>query len=73
MPSLEGSRGTVWPGLCRAMRVWLEENEAPRALIIDTDRINQPSKGHFPHRPADMKPPARGAREGQEAPLAVRL
>ena len=35
--------------------------------------INQPSKGHFSHRPADMKPPARGARGGQEAPLAVRL
>ena len=38
MPSLEGSRDTVWPELCRAMHVWLKENEAPRALIVDTDR-----------------------------------
>ena len=38
MPSLEGSRGTVWPELCRAMHVLLEEKEAQRALIIDTDR-----------------------------------
>ena len=38
MPSLEGSRDTVWPELCCAMHVWLKENEAQRALIIDTDR-----------------------------------
>ena len=36
MPSLEGSRGTVWLELCCAMHVWLKENEAQRALIIDT-------------------------------------
>ena len=44
MPSLEGSRDTVWPELCRAMHVWLKENEAQRALIIDTDR---PSWGGY--------------------------
>ena len=40
MPSLEGSRGTVWPELCRAMHVWLKEHEAHRwhALTVDTDR-----------------------------------
>ena len=38
MPSLEGSRDTVWPELCRAMHGWLIENEAQRALIVDTDR-----------------------------------
>ena len=38
MPSLKGSRDTVWPLLCRAMHVWLKENEVQRALIIDTDR-----------------------------------
>ena len=38
MPSAEGSRDTVWPELCCAMHDWLEENEAQRALIIDTDR-----------------------------------
>ena len=38
MPSLEGSRDMVWPALCRAMHVWLKENEAQRALIVDTDR-----------------------------------
>ena len=38
MPSPEGSRGTVWPELCRAMHGWLKENEAQRALIVDTDR-----------------------------------
>ena len=38
IPRLEGSRGTVLPLLCRAMRVWLKENEVRRALIIDTDR-----------------------------------
>ena len=38
MPSLKGSRGTVWPLLCRAMQVWLKEYEAQRAQIIDTDR-----------------------------------
>ena len=38
IPSLEGSWDTVWPLLCRAMHVWLKENEVQRALIIDTDR-----------------------------------
>jgi hypothetical protein len=38
MPSLKGSRDTVWPLLCRAMQVWLKEYEAQRAQIIDTDR-----------------------------------
>ena len=38
MPSLKGSRDTVWPLLCRAMQVWLKEYEVQRALIIDTDR-----------------------------------
>ena len=38
MPSLEGSRGTVWPEPCRAMHGWLEEHEAQHALIVDTDR-----------------------------------
>ena len=38
MPSPKGSRDTVWPLLCRAMHVWLKENEVQRALIIDTDR-----------------------------------
>ena len=28
MPGLEGSWGTVWPELCRAICVWLKENEA---------------------------------------------
>ena len=35
MPSLEGSRDTVWPELCCAMHGWLKENEAQHALIID--------------------------------------
>ena len=38
MPSLEGSRGTVWHEFCRAMHGWLKEYEARRARIIDTDR-----------------------------------
>ena len=38
MPSLKGSRDTVWPLLCRAMHVWLKEYEGQRAQIIDTDR-----------------------------------
>ena len=38
MPSLEGSRDTVWPELCCAMHVWLKEYEGQRAQIIDTDR-----------------------------------
>ena len=38
MPSLEGSRDTVWPQLYRDMHGRLKENEAHRALIIDTDR-----------------------------------
>ena len=38
MPSPQGSRGTVWPVLCRAMHGWLKEHEGQRALIIDTDR-----------------------------------
>ena len=35
MPSLQGSRDTVWPELCHAMHGWLKDNEAQRALIID--------------------------------------
>ena len=38
MPSLKGSRSTVMSELCHAMHGWLKENEAQRALIIDTDR-----------------------------------
>ena len=34
MPSLEESRDTVWPELCRAMHGWLKQT----ALIVDTDR-----------------------------------
>ena len=37
MPSLKGSRDTVWPLLCRAMHVWLKENEVQRALITCPD------------------------------------
>ena len=37
MPSLEGSRDTVWPELCCAMHVWFKGNEAQRALIVDID------------------------------------
>ena len=40
MPSLEGSRDTVWPELRRAMHGWLKENGAPRTHIIDTDRLS---------------------------------
>ena len=37
MPSLEGSRDTAWPELCRAMHGWLKGYEARRARIINTD------------------------------------
>ena len=40
MPSLKGSRGTVWPLLCCAMHVWLKESEVQLALIVDTDRLS---------------------------------
>ena len=36
-------------------------------------KMNWPSNTTFPYRPADMKHPAGGGREGQEAPLAVRF
>ena len=47
MPSLEGSRDTEWPALCRAMRVLLKEHEAQRALIVDTERPSWVSHATF--------------------------
>ena len=40
MPTITGSRKTVWPSLCAAMHAWSEPLVTDRAAILNTERTS---------------------------------